>query len=189
MLADAAPRADAVTAPRRVRLPKAVLRLASDETLVGQLRAGSDAAFEVLFDRHHGHLLAFCRHMLGSRAEAEDVVQDTFLSAYRDIAGSSKPIVLRPWLYTIARHRCVSILRARREQPVEALPERPTSSLAADVAVRDDLRALLADIGRLPEAQRAALVLSELGELSHQEIASVVGCPHQKVRALVFQAR
>src|SRR4051794_8655870 len=113
MLADAAPRADAVTAPRRVRLPKAVLRLGSDETLVGQLRAGSDAAFEVLFDRHHGHLLAFCRHMLGSRAEAEDVVQDTFLSAYRDAQRAA--LVLSSWASSpIRRSRAWSAARTRR---------------------------------------------------------------------------
>jgi RNA polymerase sigma factor (sigma-70 family) len=172
-----------------VLLPATLLRLASDDCLVGQLRAGSDDAFEVLFDRHHKPLLAFCRHMLGSTAEAEDVVQDTFLAAHRGIVRSSQPIAVRPWLYTIARRRCISVLRARREQPVEAVPERATSNLAAQVDARDELRALLTDVGRLPEAQRAALVLAELGELSHEQIASVVGCPQQKVRALVFQAR
>jgi RNA polymerase sigma factor (sigma-70 family) len=172
-----------------VALPAALLRLASDDCLVGQLRAGSEGAFEVLFDRHHKSLLAFCRHMLGSTAEAEDVAQDTFMAAYRGIVRSSRPIAVRPWLYTIARRRCISVLRARREQPVEAVPERATSNLAADVDARDDLRALLTDVGRLPEAQRAALLLAELGELSHDQIATVVGCPQQKVRALVFQAR
>jgi RNA polymerase sigma factor (sigma-70 family) len=172
-----------------VRLPVALLRLAPDDHLVGQLRAGSDGAFEILFDRHHKPLLAFCRQMLGSTAEAEDVVQETFLAAYRGIVRSSQPIAARPWLYTIARHRCISILRARREQPVEAVPERATSHLAADMDARHDLRALLTDVAQLPEAQRAALVLAELGQLSHEEIASVVGCPRQKVRALVFQAR
>jgi RNA polymerase sigma factor (sigma-70 family) len=172
-----------------VRLPMALLRLAPDDHLVGQLRAGSDGAFEVLFDRHHKPLLAFCRQMLGSTAEAEDVVQETFLAAYRGIVRSSEPIAARPWLYTIARHRCISVLRARREQPVEALPERATSHLAAYMDARHDLRALLTDVAQLPEAQRAALVLAELGQLSHEEIASVVGCPRQKVRALVFQAR
>jgi RNA polymerase sigma factor (sigma-70 family) len=172
-----------------VRLPVALLRLAPDDHLVGQLRAGSDGAFEILFDRHHKPLLAFCRQMLGSTAEAEDVVQETFLAAYRGIVRSSQPIAARPWLYTIARHRCISILRARREQPVEAVPERATSHLAADMDARHDLRALLTDVAQLPEAQRAALVLAELGQLSHEKIASVVGCPRQKVRALVFQAR
>src|SRR4051812_13773203 len=172
-----------------VPLPATLLRLASDDRLVGHLRAGSEGAFEVLFDRHHKPLLAFCRHLLSSTAEAEDVVQDTFLAAYRGIVRSSQPIAVQPWLYTIARHRCISILRARREQPVEAVPERAGSNLAAQVDARDELRALLTDVGQLPEAQRAALVLAELGELSHEQIASVVGCPQQKVRALVFQAR
>ena len=189
MLRDTDPRSDAIVARRRLPLAGALLRFASDERLIAQLRAGSEAAFEVIFDRHHQPLLGFCRNMLGSSAEAEDVVQDTFLAAYHGIARSDKPIVLRPWLYTIARHRCISMLRSRREQPVEQVPELATANLVAQVAARDDLRSLLADVARLPEAQRAALVLAELGQLSHHEIASVVGCPQLKVRALVFQAR
>jgi DNA-directed RNA polymerase specialized sigma24 family protein len=79
-----------------VGLPAALLRLASDDHLVRQLRGGSDGAFEVLFDRHHKAMLAFCRQMLGSIAEAEDVVQETFLAAYRGILRSSQPIAVRP---------------------------------------------------------------------------------------------
>src|ERR671911_388583 len=101
---------------RGARLPARLLRLASDERLVEQLRGGSESAFEVLYTRHHRGVLSFCRHMLGSVEEAEDAVQHTFLAAYRYLAGSSKPIQLRPWLYAIARNRCLTILRARRER-------------------------------------------------------------------------
>ena len=174
---------------RRLPLPTALLRVASDERLVSELRAGSDRAFEVLFDRHYPRLLAFCRHLLGSVEEAEDAVQHTFLAAHRDLVESQKPIVARPWLYTIARHRCLSILRARREHPLEDAPEPATDNLVADVTRREDLRALLADMGRLPEEQRAALVLMELGDLSHEEIAGVLGCPRDRIKSLVFMAR
>src|SRR5687768_5524390 len=96
-----------------------MLRLASDERLVEHVRNGSQAAFEVIYDRHHRGILAFCRHMLHSREEGEDALQHTFISAYRDMVGSEKPIQLRAWLYAIARNRCLSMLRARREQPVD----------------------------------------------------------------------
>ena len=182
-------RSTAELARRRLPLPAALLRVASDERLVSELRAGSDRAFEVLFDRHYPRLLAFCRHLLGSVEEAEDAVQYSFLAAHRDLVESQKPIVARPWLYTIARHRCLSILRARREHSIEDAPEPAIDNLVADVTRREDLRALLADMGRLPEEQRAALVLMELGDLSHEEIAGVLGCSRDRIKSLVFMAR
>ncbi|MDQ1447025.1 MAG: hypothetical protein QOI20_3491, partial [Acidimicrobiaceae bacterium] len=160
----------------------------SDERLVDQVRRRNEAAFEVVYDRHHRGILGFCRHMLRSQEEAEDAVQHTFISAYNDLVGSDKPIRLKAWLYTIARNRCLSMLRARREQ-AELPEELPTAGFTDAVVQRDDLRRLLADVHSLPEEQRAALVLSELGDLSHAEIAGVVGCETVKVKALVFQAR
>jgi RNA polymerase sigma factor (sigma-70 family) len=164
-------------------------RVASDEHLVARVRAGSAAAFEALFDRHQRSLLAFCRHMLGSTADAEDAVQHTFMAAYADLMRSERPIALRPWLYSIARHRCLSVLRARRERPVAELPEPEVDHLAAEVDTREELRATLNDIARLPDDQRAALVLAEMGDASHAEIAQILGCRQEKVKALVFQAR
>jgi len=183
--------ASAATRPTRPapRVPARLLRLASDERLVEHVRGGSEAAFEAIFDRHHRGILAFCRHMLGSPEEAEDAVQHTFMAAYRNIAGSRREIQLRPWLYTIARNRCLSVLRARRERPVEDLDELATENLAAEVQRREDLRDLLRDVGGLPEDQRAALVLAEVGGVSHDEIAQVLGVQREKVKALVFQAR
>src|SRR5215217_5189810 len=91
----------------------------SDERLVEQVRRGNEAAFEVVYDRHHRGILSFCRHMLGSPDEAEDAVQQTFISAYDALRTDARDIRLKAWLYTIARNRCLSILRARREQPAE----------------------------------------------------------------------
>jgi RNA polymerase sigma factor (sigma-70 family) len=176
-------------AGNRLRVPRRLLRLASDERLVDALRGGSEAAFEVIYTRHHRGVLSFCRHMVGSVEEAEDAVQHTFLAAYRDLVGSRKPIRLRPWLYTIARNRCLSVLRARGERPLDEPLEPATEHLSNEVERRDDLRALLGDLADLPPDQRAALVLAELGDMSHDEIGGVLGCPREKVKALVFQAR
>jgi RNA polymerase sigma factor (sigma-70 family) len=165
-----------------------VLGAFGDERLVDQVRRGNEVAFEVLYDRHHRAILSFCRHMLHSQEEAEDAVQHTFISAYNDLVASDKDIRLKPWLFTIARNRCLSILRARREEAAE-LDDIPTAGLSQEVQQRDDLRRMLADLRELPHDQRAALVLSELGDLSHAEIADVVGCETMKVKSLVFQAR
>ena len=160
--------------------------------MVEQVQAGSARAFEEIYDRHHRGILAFCRHMLGSRHEAEDVVQHTFIAAYQSLLADDCPIALKAWLYVVARNRCLSLLRARREHAdiddaATVVPA--TAGLCAEVEGREDLRAMLADLQRLPEDQRAALVLAELTVHSHEQIAVILGVPTAKVKALVFQAR
>ena len=81
------------------------------------------------------------------------------------------------------------MLRSRREHPVGDLDEPITEGLAAQVQRRQDLRDLVLDLGRLPDDQRAALVLSELEACSHEQIAIVLDVPRERVKALVFQAR
>ena len=180
----------ALRRPHAVGLPRSRRLLAAfgDDRLVEQVRRGNEAAFEVIYDRHHRGILAFCRHMLGSRDEAEDAVQQTFTSAYTDLQSNERDIRLKAWLYTIARNRCLSMLRARREQPAE-LDEQATAGLSEEVQRRADLRDLLHDLGDLPDDQREALVLFEVGDLSQAEVARVIGVEPVKVKALVFQAR
>src|SRR5918996_3698294 len=117
------------TAARPLR-SRRLLALAGDARLVEQVRRGNEAAFEVLFERHGAAILGFCRHMLGSVEDAEDAVQHTFAAAYRDLQlGGDREIVLKPWLFAIARNRCTSLLRRRREVPVGESPgERPAGT-------------------------------------------------------------
>ncbi len=123
------------------------------------------------------------------REEAEDAVQHTFAAAFNDLQrGGERQIALKPWLYTIARNRCLSLLRARREQTAE-LEEIPTDGLHEQVERRAELRELLGDLRELPEEQRAALLLAEAADLSHAEVADVLGCEVGRVKALVFRAR
>lgn len=147
------------------------------------------AGFEAIYDRYQRGIHSFCRHLLGDPEEAADVAQHTFLAAYSAIASSDKPILLRAWLYTIARNRCYSVLRARREQLSAEMIEPVSEGLATHVLRREDLRQLLSDLRRLPEDQRTALVLAGLGTLNHHQVADVLGVPPNKVKALVFQAR
>jgi RNA polymerase sigma factor (sigma-70 family) len=164
----------------------------SDAQLVARVREGDERAFELVFDRYHGQLLSFCRHMLGGREEAEDALQQVFVSAHGHLVAHDRSVELRPWLYAIARNRCLSVLRGRREAlGLDEVPEPSTAGLAvaAEVERREDLRELLADLARLPDEQRAALLLSELEAFTHDEIADVLGVRREKVKALVFQAR
>jgi RNA polymerase sigma factor (sigma-70 family) len=181
------------------------LRRISDARLVQAARAGDPRAFDELYRRHQPAVLSFCRHLTGRLEDAEDAVQHTFLNAYRAITADTAELDLKPWLFTVARNRCLSLLRSRRlREPAAALrtarhplpaPEEAAADawgvegLAEEVERREDLRELVADLGELPEPQRAALVLSELEALSHAQIAQVLDVAPAKVRALVFQAR
>jgi RNA polymerase sigma factor (sigma-70 family) len=164
----------------------------SDDELVARVRAGDDAAFEAIFDRYADGVLAFCAHMLRSRDGAEDALQLTFVSAYRALRDGDGCVSLRPWLYTIARNRCLSELRVRRDvvDLDGVVGDRACfDGPSEQVQRREELRELVADMQRLPIDQRAALVLFELGDHSQAEIATVLGVRSEKVKALIFQAR
>ena len=98
-----------------MRAPKRFLALRADDVLVARVKRGDETAFEVLYERHLPGVLSFCSHMLGGREEGEDAVQQAFASAHRDLLRSERDVNFKPWLYTIARNRCLSVLRARRE--------------------------------------------------------------------------
>jgi RNA polymerase sigma factor (sigma-70 family) len=184
--ATSAPRPHALRIPR----PRRLLAAVSDERLVEHVRKGEQAAFEVLYDRYSGGILGFCRHMLGNVADAEDAVQHTFIAAHVDIERHDRrDLHVKAWLYRIARNRCLSMLRARREHATGDADDVVTDNLVHDVEQREDLRTLLADVTKLPDDQREALVLAEVGDLSHNDISQILGCEASKVKSLVFQAR
>jgi RNA polymerase sigma factor (sigma-70 family) len=176
-----------VEAPRISPSPGAFAKL-EDDRLVSAIRDGHDEAFEVFYDRHHDGVLSFCRHMLASQEDAEDAVQQTFMATYKQAHAASPPVHPRAWLYTVARNSCLTTIRARRESSTDTL-EPTTEGLDEEVERRQELRELLGDLGRLPEDQRVALLLFELGALDQAEIAETIGCAPKKVKALVYQAR
>src|SRR3954454_1475160 len=113
MEAQALPRTGRLFLPRS---PK-VLRGLGDERLVEQVRRGNDDAFEVIYDRHHRGILAFCRHMLASADEAEDALQQTFFSAYHGMSAGGREIRLKRWLSGFSRNKGLAMPRPRREGP------------------------------------------------------------------------
>lgn len=181
-----------IAARRRmaIRQPRHALGRRSDGQLMALVRDGDDDAFEVLYERHAAGVLTFCRHMLGSPEEAEEAVQHAFVSVHLGILqANGGEVSFKPWVYTIARNRCASVLRERRALALEPSAGPSTAGLRREVAERDDLRALVADVERLPEEQRAAFVLVELRELSFDEVAKVLGRNPSAVKGLVFRAR
>jgi RNA polymerase sigma factor (sigma-70 family) len=169
-----------------------LLRLQSDERLIALMRGGNDAAFEVLFGRYRSRLLGFCRHMLGSKEDAEDVLQEVFANAYRAVLADSREINVRPWLYRIARNRCLNHLRRPTTDASDTMDEHVSAHgrTAADVVhKRDDVRHLLEDVQRLPESQRTALLLREIDALSYDQIAEAMDTSIPSVKSLLVRAR
>jgi len=163
--------------------------VAADERLVARVRSGDPDAFEALYKRHCGELLSFCAYVLGSRHDAEDAVQTTFSAAYRALLAHERPIALRPWLFTIARNDCLSIMRKRR--PEVELNGEPAlrGDPYRELEVREEVRHTIKSLLELPESQRAALVMAEMHGLSQSEIGSVLGVRPDQVKAYIYQAR
>ena len=177
----------ATTAPRARR------RAHADRSLAARVGRGDERAFAELYDRHAAGLVAFATQYVGDRATAEDVVQQTFLAAYRTLRDGTELEHPRAWLYHVARNNALTTIRDRGPATVDAeliaeLDDR-AAAVPARVERRYALQAVVRDIAALPPEQRAALALYELGDLSQAEIAETLGCDPARVKALVFQAR
>src|SRR5918998_1293457 len=98
-----------------------LLRLQSDERLIALIRRGNPHAFEALVARYQSRLLAFCRHMLSSKEDAEDVLQEVFAAAFNAILADEREINVRPWLYRIARNRSLNHLRRATAVGVDSM--------------------------------------------------------------------
>ncbi|MFL5634559.1 MAG: RNA polymerase sigma factor, partial [Gemmatimonadaceae bacterium] len=155
-----------------------LLRLQGDERLVAMIRAGQDRAFEGLCNRYQSRLLAFCRHMVSSPQDAEDVLQEVFVAAHAAMLADNRPINARPWLYRIARNRCLNHLRKPTADGVDSMdvhPHENGTTTLEHVQRREELRAIVSDVSGLPETQRTALVLREIDDLSYTDIAQAMG--------------
>ncbi len=132
-----------------------------------------------------------CRLLLRDGTEAEDASQQTFLSAYRALLGGAEPREPAAWLATIARNECRARVHARMRAPVTvtAAPAPALQDPLEDAIRRFDLRAVLAAITSLPERQRQALLLRELGGLSYDELAVALGVSIPAVESLLVRAR
>jgi RNA polymerase sigma factor (sigma-70 family) len=169
-----------------------LLKLQGDEKLIAMARSGNAGAFETIVDRYQGRLLGFCRQMLGSTEDAEDVLQEVFVNAYRAMLADEREINLRPWLYRIARNRCLNHLRkptADAQESMDMVPVVEAASTAEKVSNREEFRQLLTDVGKLPETQRSALLLREMDALSYEEIAAAMDTTVPSVKSLLVRAR
>lgn len=169
-----------------------LLKLQGDAKLIAMARGGNAGAFETIVDRYQSRLLGFSRQMLGSTEDAEDVLQEVFVNAYRAMLADDREINLRPWLYRITRNRCLNHLRkptADSQESMDMVPAVEAASTAEKVSNREEFRQLLTDVGKLPETQRTALLLREMDAMSYEEIASTMETSVPSVKSLLVRAR
>ena len=186
------------TTPGRRVAAGPLLRLRSDEQLVRLFRAGSDDAFRVIHDRYRTRLFAYARQMLGgSRADADDALQDVFVRAYGALRANDRDVSLRAWLYRIAHNRCIDELRRpagfgpahRADAEVLELVQAPASDPLDALERRESLRRLVADVQRLPEQQRSALLMREISGMAYQDLATALDVTVPAVKSLLVRAR
>jgi RNA polymerase sigma-70 factor, ECF subfamily len=166
---------------------------AEDMALVERCRSGDLAAFEELYRAHAGKLFSVACRMVGNPADAEDLLQEIFLSAHRKLDGFRGDSALGTWLYRLATNHCLDHLRsraARMNQVTDALDDEPGQAagrtLAEQTVTKMDLERALA---RLPEGCRAAFVLHDVQGLEHREVAEVLGVAEGTSKSQVHKAR
>jgi RNA polymerase sigma factor (sigma-70 family) len=149
-----------------------------------------ERAFERLYKAHVQDVYRYALMVLRNREDAEDVVQTTFLKAYRVFARGERPRNARPWLITIAHNTCRTRLRDAKRRPQEvAFEERLAEAVEAQPQDGVEPKELLRALGALSFNQRSALVMRELEGRSYSEIAHVLEVSPSAVETLLFRAR
>jgi RNA polymerase sigma factor (sigma-70 family) len=174
---------------------------ATDQQLVASARAGSDTAFEALFRRYRDRITAYVRGIISDHGRAEDIVQDVFISAHRNLLASDREIAFKPWVYEIAKNACIDqIRRARRASEVsidsddfsdrdEGRMSATVGGTDAEVSIRQELDSLKMAFNELPDQQHEILVMRELEGLSYDKISNRTGLSRSAVESVLFRAR
>jgi RNA polymerase sigma-70 factor (ECF subfamily) len=162
---------------------------------VERCRRGDLGAFEELYRAHSGKLYGLIFRMVGNAADAEDLLQEVFLSAHRKLDGFRGDSALGTWLYRLATNSCLDYLRSRAAktgQLTDAIDDEPvladagTRSIAEQTVAKMDLERALA---QLPAGCRAAFLLHDVQGLEHSEVADALGIAEGTSKSQVHKAR
>jgi RNA polymerase sigma-70 factor (ECF subfamily) len=170
----------------------------TDEDLVARSRGGDVDSFNQLILRWERPIYALAYRVIGREEDARDVVQETFLRAFRALPGFKGQAKFSSWIYRIALNLCRDWIRRQKRTPVVQLPEdaeaverlanrEPVNSVE-DLVARKELSAVVADaMALLPEEQRTAIILKEYHGMTFQEIAELQGVPLSTVKTRLYQ--
>lgn len=162
-----------------------------DATLVTRARDGDVRAYEVLVLRYQGQMYRFAQRMLANRPDAEDVVQEVFLTAWRRLDQLQDGAAFVSWLYKATTNRCLNVIRARKPR-TEAEPdehEAPGPLPERSAEVGEQMAALGRALLQLTDEQRACWLLREVHGRSYDEIAQHIGSGVTAVRGRIARAR
>ncbi|WP_430593130.1 RNA polymerase sigma factor [Humidisolicoccus flavus] len=165
---------------------------ATDALLVGRASDGDIRAFEILLRRHANLMRAYARRLTGSGADADDVVQDAFITAWNSLDNIQDPAAAKAWLMRIVSRKSIDRIRARRQESDISDWDAPAGSRADpehQAVVRSQLSAVAEVLTHLPEVQRQCWILKEVGGYSYQEIADELDVPAATVRGALARAR
>jgi RNA polymerase sigma-70 factor (ECF subfamily) len=176
-----------------------------DQTLLAELRAGSEAAFARLLREHGGRMLAVARRLVRDEEDARDAVQEAFVSAFRSLDRFEGGSRLATWLHRIVVNCCLMRLRSRQRRPEEPIEDllpkfledghqTPASvewSEPVDELIhRKEICALVREsIDRLPESYRTVLILRDIEELSTGDAAAMLGVTENALKIRLHRAR
>ena len=169
----------------------------TDSELVAASRAGERDAFGILVERHRRHVYQLCYRFVGNHEDASDLAQDVFIRAFRSLKTFKGDAALGTWLHRIAVNVSLNRIASikTRTEPLDVLLRVGDSRAAAvaesasDLLLREERASQVrAAVARLPRKQRATLILRVYHELSHQEIADILGSSVGAVKANFFHA-
>ena len=170
----------------------------TDEDLVTRSRGGDVESFNQLILRWERPIYALAYRVIGREEDARDVVQETFLRAFRALPGFKGEAKFSSWIYRIALNLCRDWIRRQRRTPVVQMPDDaeavermairdPVDSIE-DLVARKELSAVVAEaMAVLPEEQRTAIILKEYHGMTFQEIAELQGVPLSTVKTRLYQ--
>lgn len=167
---------------------------AADLELARRCERGDMAAFEEIYRAHAARLYSLALRMSGSEQDAEDLLQETFLQAYRKIGGFRGDSTLGTWLYRLAVNQCLDYLRsrqARMSRATELFDETEPAEVIQESGTIPAISRIDLDraIARLPEGCRAVFVLHDVEGFAHQEVAAMLGISEGTSKSQVHKAR
>lgn len=172
--------------------PSGSLDAADDRIVAGRAVDGDTAAFAVLVRRFTPLMRAYARRMLNGSADVDDVVQESFITAWERLPELTDLERVKSWLMRITSRKAIDRLRHDRAHVdlADVDPEGPASATPPQQAQARSLVEALGDaLETLPAAQRETWLLREVGELSYDDIAGELGLPLATVRGLLARAR